>query len=194
MPEIPVYVDSPLAVSATEVFRLHPDVFDHREQLIEKGFSPFDFPLVRYVRDVADSKKLNTINGPAVIIAASGMVESGRILHHLANHVGDHRNCVLFVGFQAAHTLGRRIQEQQAVVKIFGDSYERRAEVVSIDGYSAHADRTELRSWVRRLGGPIKRAFVVHGEAPALGAMADLLREEGVREVHVPEQGDTYTL
>jgi metallo-beta-lactamase family protein len=194
MPEIPIYVDSPLAVSATEVFRLHPDVFDHREQLIGKGFSPFDFPLVRYVRDVADSKKLNSLNGPAVYIAASGMAESGRILHHLANHIGDHRNCVLFVGFQAAHTLGRRIQEQQATVKIFGEMHERRAEVVSIDGYSAHADRNELRAWVRRLGGPIKRAFVVHGEAPALGAMANLLREEGVREVHVPEQGDTYTL
>ena len=80
------------------------------------------------------------------------------------------------------------------MVKIFGEMFDRRAEVVSIDGYSAHADRNELRAWVRRLGGPIKRAFVVHGEAPALGAMADLLREEGVREVHVPEQGDTYTL
>lgn len=194
VPEIPVYVDSPLAVGATEVFRLHPDVFDQREKLIESGFSPFDFPLVRYVRDVADSKKLNTLNGPAIIIAASGMAESGRILHHLANHVGDHRNCVLFVGFQAEHTLGRRIQEQQAMIRIFGDTYERRAEVESIDGYSAHADRTELREWIRRLGGPIKRAFVVHGELPALGAMADLLREEGVREVHVPEQGDSYTL
>lgn len=80
------------------------------------------------------------------------------------------------------------------MIRIFGDTYERRAEVESIDGYSAHADRTELREWIRRLGGPIKRAFVVHGELPALGAMADLLREEGVREVHVPEQGDSYTL
>ncbi len=194
LPEIPIYVDSPLAVSATDVFRLHPDVFDHREQLIEEGFSPFDFPLVRYVRDVAESKKLNTLVGPAVIIAASGMVESGRILHHLINHVGDHRNCVLFVGFQAEHTLGRRLKDEPPEVKIFGDMYPRRAEVVSIDGYSAHADRSELREWVRRLGGPIRRAFVVHGEGPALGAMADMLREEGVREVHVPEQGDTYQL
>ena len=149
---------------------------------------------MRYVRDVADSKKLNSLNGPAVYIAASGMAEAGRILHHLANHIGDHRNCILFVGFQAEHTLGRRIKEQQTPVKIMGEMHERRAEVVSIDGYSAHADRNELRAWVRRLGGPIKRAFVVHGEAPALGAMANLLREEGVREVHVPEQGDSYTL
>jgi metallo-beta-lactamase family protein len=149
---------------------------------------------VRYVRDVADSKKLNTLSGPAVIIAASGMAESGRILHHLASHIGDPGNCVLFVGYQAANTLGRRIQEGQTPVKIFGDTFERRAEVESIDGYSAHADRDELRAWVRRLGGPIRRAFVVHGEPSALGAMANLLREEGVREVHVPEQGDTYDL
>ena len=182
-------------MNATEVFRLHPEVFDQREQLHrERLVAVFDFPLVRYVRDVADSKALNTLTGPAVIIAASGMAESGRILHHLANHVGDHRNCVLFVGFQAEHTLGRRIQEEQAMVKIFGEMYDRRAEVVTIGGYSAHADRNELRAWVRKLGGPIKRAFVVHGEAPALEAMANLLREEGVREVHVPEQGDTYAL
>jgi metallo-beta-lactamase family protein len=101
---------------------------------------------------------------------------------------------VLFVGYQAEHTPGRRIQEQETAIKIFGEMHERRAEVVTIDGYSAHADRNELRSWIRKLGGPIKRAFVVHGEAPALGAMANLLREEGVREVHVPEQGDTYAL
>ncbi len=194
IPEIPVYVDSPLAVNATDVFRLHPDVFDRREHMVERGFPLFDFPLVRYVRDVADSKRLNTLNGPAVIIAASGMVESGRILHHLVNHAGDHRNLILFVGFQAEHTLGRRIQAGQTPLRLYGEMVERRAEVETIDGYSAHADRNELRAWVRALGGPIRRAFVVHGEPAALGAMADILREEGVREVHVPEQGDVYDL
>jgi metallo-beta-lactamase family protein len=122
------------------------------------------------------------------------MVESGRILHHLANELDDHRNLVLFVGFQAEHTLGRRIQAGEEVVRIFGQEYPRRAEVESIDGYSAHADRSELRAWVRRLGGPIKRAFVVHGEESGLGAMATLLREEGVREVHVPAQGESFEL
>jgi metallo-beta-lactamase family protein len=187
-------VDSPLAVDATGVFRLHPDVFDQREKLVARGFPLFDFPLVRYVRDAAESKQLNTRSGPAVIIAASGMVESGRILHHIANHGGDHRNCILFVGFQAEHTLGRRIQAGQTPIRVYGEMVERRAEVETIDGYSAHADRNELRAWVRQLGGPIRRAFVVHGEPAALGAMADLLREEGVREVHVPEQGDVYDL
>jgi metallo-beta-lactamase family protein len=194
IPEVPIFVDSPLAIDATAVFRMHPEVFDHRERLIEEGHPLFDFPLVRYVRDVADSKRLNTLDGPAVIIAASGMAESGRVLHHLIQHVGDHRACVLFVGFQAEHTLGRRIQEGQSPVRILGELHDRRCEVETISGYSAHADHEELRGWVRRLGGPVKRAFVVHGETPALRAMADLLREEGVREVHVPEIGDSYEL
>ncbi|MCU0620722.1 MAG: MBL fold metallo-hydrolase [Gemmatimonadales bacterium] len=194
IPEIPIFVDSPLAVDATSVFRMHPDCFDAREKLVQDGYAIFDFPLVRYVRDVQASKQLNRLEGPAVIIAASGMVESGRVLHHLANLAGDHRNCMVFVSFQAQHTLGRRIQEGQERIRVFGEEIDRRCEVVTLGGYSAHADQQELRAWVRHLGGPIRRAFVVHGETPALKAMADLLREEGVREVHVPEIGDTYEL
>ena len=194
IPQIPIYVDSPLAVDTTTVFRMHPEVFDRREQLVGVESRLFDFPLVRYVRDVEESKALNGSAGPAVIIAASGMVESGRILHHLINGVGDHRNLVLLVGFQAEHTLGRRIQEGQEVLRILGQDYQRRAEVETIGGYSAHADRAELRAWVRRLGGPIRRAFVVHGEPAALEAMAALLREEGVRTVHVPRHGETFDL
>jgi len=194
IPEIPVYVDSPLAVDVTAVFRLHPEIFDATERLVGNGAELFDFPLVRYVKDIADSKKLNTLTGPAVIVAASGMVESGRILHHLANHAGDHRNCILFVGFQAENTLGRRIQDGADKIRIFGQEYERRAEVVSLSGYSAHADRNELRDWVRRLGGPIRRAFVVHGEPPALDAMATILKEEGVREAVIPKHGESFDL
>jgi metallo-beta-lactamase family protein len=194
IPEIPVYVDSPLAVDVTAVFRLHPEIFDATERLVGDGTQLFDFPLVRYVKDVADSKKLNTLTGPAVIVAASGMAESGRILHHLANHAGDHRNCILFVGFQAENTLGRRIQDGADKIRIFGQDYERRAEVVSLSGYSAHADRNELRDWVRRLGGPIRRAFVVHGEPPALQAMATILKEEGVREAVIPKHGESFDL
>lgn len=194
IPRIPIFIDSPLAVDVTQVFRLHTDVFDQRESLIAANVPLFDFPLVQYVRDVQDSKAINTMHGPAVIIAAAGMCESGRILHHLANHAGDHRNLILFVGYQAEHTLGRRIQEGQDPIRIFGDEYPRRAEVATIDGYSAHADATELREWVRALGGPIKRAFCVHGEREALDAMAALLREEGVREVIVPDHGSSYEL
>jgi metallo-beta-lactamase family protein len=194
IPEIPIYIDSPLGVDTTTVFRLHPEVFDHRETLIADKIPLFDFSLVHNVRDVADSKALNQVAGPAIIVAASGMAESGRILHHLANGIGDHRNLVLFVGFQAEHTLGRRIQSGEDVIRIFGQEYPRRAEVETIGGYSAHADRTELRAWLRRLGGPIRRAFVVHGEAPALGAMATILREEGVRDVILPKHGEVFDL
>jgi metallo-beta-lactamase family protein len=194
IPEIPIYVDSPLAVDVTTVFRLHPEIFDATEPLLQHGLGAFDFPLMHYVRDVAESKQLNTQAGPAVIIAASGMAESGRILHHLANHAGDHRNCILFVGFQAADTLGRRIQDGADTIKVFGQEYPRRAEVATLGGYSAHADRVELRAWIRRLGGPIRRAFAVHGEPPALEAMAGILREEGVPEVVVPKHGESFDL
>ena len=194
IPEIPIYLDSPLAVDITTVFRMHPEVFDRRERLIEVTNELFDFPLLRYVRDVPDSKALNSNNGPAVIMAASGMAESGRILHHLAHGIGDHRNLILFVGFQAEHTLGRRIQSGQEKVRILGRDYERRAEVESITGYSAHADREELRAWIRHLGGPIRRAFVVHGEPPALEAMAGILREEGIKEVKIPGHGESFDL
>jgi len=194
IPEIPIIVDSPLAVDITTVFRLHPEVFDRRERMIETTNELFDFPLIRYVREVHDSKAVTAQNGPAVIIAASGMVESGRILHHLASGVADHRNLVLFVGFQAEHTLGRRIANGEKMLKILGQDYERRAEVETISGYSAHADRKELRAWVRRLGGPIRRAFVVHGEPPALEAMAAILRDEGVPDVRIPVHGESFEL
>ena len=194
IPDVPIYIDSPLAVDTTTVFRMHPEVFDEREQLVADNVAMFDFSLVRYTRNVAESKALNELRGPAIIIAASGMAESGRILHHLAHGIGDHRNLVLFVGFQADHTLGRRIQSGDEVVRILGQDYPRRAEVETIGGYSAHADRNELRAWVRRLGGPIRRAFVVHGEAQALGAMATILREEGIREVILPKHGEAFDL
>ena len=194
IPEIPIYIDSPLAIDATQVFRMHPEVFDRRERLAGRTSKLFDFPLVRYTRDVEESKKLNQLHGPAVIIAASGMCEAGRILHHLAHGLGDHKNVVLFVGFQAEHTLGFKIQRGDAEVKVHGDMLPVRAEIVTIGGYSAHADRTELRKWVRGLGGPIKRAFIVHGENAAREAMAELLRSEGVPEVVLPTQGQSFRL
>lgn len=194
IPGIPIYVDSPLAVDATAVFRMHPEVFDKREKLMENPGGILDFPLVKYTRDVQESKALNSLQGPAIIISASGMVEAGRILHHVRNHGTDHRNVILFIGFQAEHTLGRRIQEGRSPVKILGEEYQLKAEVETISGYSAHADQHELRAWVRKLGGPIKRAFCVHGEPEQLEAMAALLRDEGVGEVVVPGHGDSFEL
>jgi metallo-beta-lactamase family protein len=194
IPDIPIYIDSPMAVNATDVFRLHPEVFDQTEWLVDETDRLFDFPMVHYVRDVEESKRLNSLTGPAVIISASGMCESGRILHHLKNHIGNHRNLLLFVGYQASHTLGRRLKEGQRIVKIFGRDIERNADVETLEGYSAHADRDELRQWVRQLGGPIQRAFVVHGEPSAAEAMATILHDEGVGEVVVPKHGESYGL
>ena len=194
IPSLPIYIDSPLAIEATTVFRMHPEIFDRSERLVDSNSPLFDFSLVRYTRDVSESKALNSLNGPAVIIAASGMAESGRILHHLRNHGGDHRNCILFVGYQGEGTLGRRIQDGARDVRIFGDEATIRAEVETISGYSAHADRNELRAWVKRLGGPVRRAFCVHGEGPSLDAMAQILREEGVPSVHVPKHGEGFDL
>jgi metallo-beta-lactamase family protein len=194
IPSVPIYIDSPLAIEATTVFRMHPEIFDRSERLVDSNSPLFDFSLVRYTRDISESKALNSLSGPAVIIAASGMAESGRILHHLRNHGGDHRNCILFVGFQGEGTLGRRIQDGADVVRIFGDEATIRAEVETISGYSAHADRNELRAWVKRLGGPVRRAFCVHGEGPSLDAMAQILKEEGVSQVHVPKHGEAFDL
>jgi metallo-beta-lactamase family protein len=194
IPEVPIFIDSPLAVDATQVFRMHPEVFDRRERLLATTSKILDFPLVRYVREVEESKRLDQMPGPAVIIAASGMCEAGRIVHHLVHGAGDHRNVILFVGFQAEHTLGRRIQGGDKEVRIHGEPVTIRAEIETISGYSAHADRTELRKWVRGLGGPIKRAFVVHGEEPAREAMRAILTAEGVGEVVLPTMGQSFKL
>jgi metallo-beta-lactamase family protein len=168
IPSIPVYVDSPLAIDTTTVFELHPETFDPTEDLVKRVKELFDFPLLRFTRDVEESKQINQAKGPMIIIAASGMVEAGRILHHLAHGAGDPRNTILIVGFQAEHTLGRRIVEKQPMLRIFGDEVPLRAQVEVINGYSAHADRTELTTWIDNVKttsprlGPV---WLVHGEA-----------------------------
>jgi len=192
IPKIPIYVDSPLAVNSTDIFRLHPEVFDCSERLVRETDELFRFPLVKYVRSVDESKGLNTMRGPAIIIAASGMAESGRILHHLRNGIGDHRNLVLFVGFQASYTLGHRLQSGVREVRIYGEEVACRAEVSTIGGYSAHADRNELRKWVEGLGQPPSHALAVHGEAEQTEAMAGILRDCRVTDVMIPTLGQTF--
>jgi len=194
IPEVPIFIDSPLALEATDVFRLHPEIFDRSEPMIREGHKIFDHHMVRFVRSVDESKRLNGLKEPAIIIAASGMATSGRILHHLISHGGDPRNCIVFVGYQAAHTLGRRIKEGHRPFRIYGEEREIHAEIASVEGYSAHADRDELRRWVREQGGPITRAFCVHGEPDALEGMRKILLEEGVKQVDVPAHGETFEL
>jgi metallo-beta-lactamase family protein len=141
---------------------------------------------------VEESKALNEIRGPAIIIAASGMAENGRILHHLLNGIGDHRNLVLFVGFQASYTMGHRLQAGERAVRIFGDEVAVRAEVATIGGYSAHADSIELRKWVEGLGQPPSHALAVHGEAEQTEAMAGILRDCRVTDVRIPTLGQAF--
>jgi metallo-beta-lactamase family protein len=155
---------------------------------------PFGFDRLRYIRNVEDSKALNDLEGPAVIISASGMCEAGRIQHHLKHTIGDPRNAVLIVSWQAPHTLGRRLVERQPVVRIFGQDYPLRARVETINGYSAHADRNELLGWVKPIAQDLRQAFVVHGDAGPATALADGLERLGVRQVAVPAQGDVFRL
>lgn len=196
IPPIPVFVDSPLAVNATDVFRMHPEAWNTEVQefLTEgKRRNPFDYSEIEYVRDVRRSKQLNFVTDPAIIISASGMAESGRILHHLKNNITRKENTILFVSFQAEHTLGRRILEGSDEVKIYGDEYPVRAQVERIDGYSAHADQSELLAWAGHFDkARLQKTFLVHGEKEAAFTLAGKLTEQGHRSVEVPVLGQSF--
>ena len=196
IPAIPIIIDSPLAIDATSVFAMHPEVFDQSEALVRATTKLFDFPLVRFTRDVEESKALNTARGPMVVIAASGMAESGRILHHLRNGASDPRNTILIVGFQAEHTLGRRIVERRSSLRIFGEDVPLAAQVEILNGYSAHGDRRELREWLDAVrdggtkdGRGVPRVHLVHGEPDAQDAFAASLKSAGYA-VDAPKPGE----
>jgi metallo-beta-lactamase family protein len=196
IPSVPIYIDSPLAIDATSVFAMHPDIFDRGEDMVRTVRELFQFDLVHYTRDVSESKALNAVSTPMVVIAGSGMAESGRIVHHLAHGAPDPRNTILVVGFMAEHTLGRRIVERRPALKIFGEEVPLRARVEILNGYSAHADRSELTTWlnaVRRGGSRAPRVWLVHGEPPAQDALADRLRGQGY-SVDAPSPGTRVTL
>lgn len=192
IPALPMFVDSPLATDATDVFRLHPECYDAETYaFMLQNRDPFGFRGLEYVQTVEESKALNDRREPMIIISASGMCESGRILHHLKNNIMDSRNTILFVSFQAEHTLGRRILDGNETVPIFGEQYALRARVERIDGYSAHADRNEILGYVQKLGPQrLKKVFIVHGEEEAASALDSKLREIGVRETLIPSRGE----
>lgn len=197
LPLIDVFVDSPLAVNATEVFRVHPECYDTdylQTMLSESDHDPLGFPGLRYLRTADESKKLNDLEGPAVIISASGMCEGGRILHHLRNHAVKPESVVLFVSFQAEHTLGRKILEGRNPVSIYGEQYKLRASIRKAEGYSAHADRSGLLRWASRMQevGEVRRFFVVHGEEASLDSLASGLREQGGAGVEIPTRGAVF--
>ncbi|WP_456440911.1 MBL fold metallo-hydrolase RNA specificity domain-containing protein [Caldithrix abyssi] len=196
IPDIPVYVDSPMAVNATAIFRVHQECYDQetREAFLQHHKNPFGFNEVRYITNVEESKKLNGLTEPAIIISSSGMCEAGRILHHLANNIENPRNTIMIVGFMAEHTLGRRIKEEQPEVKIFGEYYQLKAEVVTMNAFSAHADYSEILDYVEQLNfKKLKRIFLVHGEPDAQANLKKLLEAKNY-SVTIVRYGENYTL
>lgn len=197
MPPMPVYVDSPLTVKVTDIFRLHPECFDEETRALIAGqSSPFDFESLRYISEKEDSKRLDAANEPAVIISASGMCEGGRVLHHLKATIESERNMIIVVGFQAQHTLGRRIVERRRRVRIFGVERDLRAEVVELGGFSAHADQADLVAFATSLKerGPVGSVALVHGEIQAQRALSTLLSGRGFGQVVIPAPGDVVTV
>jgi metallo-beta-lactamase family protein len=193
LPKVPIFIDSPLALNVTEVFKLHPECFDAETRAaLEADGDVFGAGAVRFVSSRAESIALNDLEGPAVIVAAAGMAEAGRILHHLRNHVEDERNTVLIVGFMAQHTLGRRLQEQRARVKILGVERDLRARVEVLSSFSAHADKNDLVAYASACGVP-RCLFLVHGEPDQQEPLREALRARGLR-VEVPTRGQAFEL
>lgn len=197
IPAIPVYVDSPMAVSATDIFRRHPECYDAEtvDEFLDNGESPFAFGQLHYITSVEDSKRLNELRMPCVIVSASGMCEAGRILHHLLLAVADHRNTIAIVGFMAQNTLGRALADKRRTVKIFGEEHEVRATVKILNAFSAHADRDEIGRWVSRFDlERLQGVALVHGEPKAQEALAAHLTGLGVKRVERLEQGQPLRL
>jgi metallo-beta-lactamase family protein len=193
IPKLPVFVDSPLAINVTDIFRQHSECFD-TETLTFMSQDPhgsaFGFDLLQYTRSVEESKSINTYDGPVVIISASGMAETGRILHHLRNNIDNPNNTILITSWMAPHTLGRRLLEGAKTVKIFGEKHSVQAEVERLDGLSAHAGQSALVDYATAVKGRVKKVFLVHGEEKPAQTLMQKLSAAGMDEVHYPEMGD----
>lgn len=189
VPKIPVFVDSPLAVNASDIFRKHPEVFDKEtKEFVKREKHPaLDFPYLTYTRSVEESKALNERKDPMVIISASGMAEAGRILHHLRNNIENPKNTICIVSWQAPHTLGRRLADREKRIKIFGEAFTRRAEIATIGGLSAHGGQDMLVEYALALKDQVKKVFLVHGEEKSAMALKEKLGEQGISQVYYPE-------
>jgi metallo-beta-lactamase family protein len=195
IPDLPVFVDSPLTVNITEVFRLHADAFDDEiREVMERSGDPFELKRITYIRNVEASKALNDLEEPAIILSAAGMCEHGRILHHLRNNCADEKNTILIIGFQAKHTLGRRIVERQPEIKIFGIKHPLLADVKVLNGLSAHAGRSDLLEFGERFKDCADKVMLVHGEDKALNALKSGLEERGCENVSIQKEGEEVDL
>lgn len=192
--KLPIYVDSPLACDITDVFLKNSESFDQKAKtLISSQADIFGMNSISYIRTAQESKQLNFDKRPMIIISASGMCESGRILHHLRNNIEDARNTILVVGYMARNTLGKRIVDKHRRVRIFGESFKLNAEVEVINAFSAHADKNELAEYVLKTGGKLKRVFIVHGDMDQSEALAFNLRNNGFR-AYIPKKFETVSL
>ena len=195
LPPTPVFVDSPLSHKATQIYARHSDCDKTIQNIIfNNGDDPTRFPNLRFLETPEQSKGLNDFRGPHIVIAASGMCEGGRVLHHLQRTVGDPRSIILIVGFQAEDTLGRRIIEKTPVLKILGDEFPLRAQVHAINALSAHADRTALMQWFDGVKGNLSHVFAVHGEPEKVDTMCELVRAHGIHNVIDPVPGQKFEL
>lgn len=198
IPYLPVFVDSPLSVNVTDVFRKHPECFDDETLAIlhsPTNSDPFGFERLTYIRDVEHSKELNDRPGPFIVISASGMCDNGRVVHHLANTIEDPRNMIIIAGYQAENTLGKKLVMRQPVVNVFGEPHELKAEVVVLNSFSGHADRTDLMAYIGRFDRTrMKGIFVVHGDPDQSEKLASGLREAQFDRVYVPSRGDCVDL
>lgn len=195
LPPVPIFVDSPLAVNVTQVFRDHPECYDEgTKAFLEDGRDPFGFRRLTYIRDGAESRKLNDMRGPMIIISPSGMCEAGRVLHHLRHNVGDPKNTVLLAGFQAENTLGRRLRDGFKQVRIFGIPTDVRAEIDCLEELSGHADSEELLTWMKPITPRLKKVFLVHGETERFQALKRQIQQRYDIETVIPQPGEIYEL
>ena len=193
--EVKVYIDSPLSQKATRIYAKHREVYnDEARRMLWAGKDPLEYPDMVFVGTPEESMALNDTPGPMIIIAASGMCEGGRVLHHLKHCAQDEDNIILICGFQAENTLGRRIVEKRETIKVFGEEVPLRARVEVINALSAHADRSGLVDWIGEIKDNVRHAFAVHGEPEKVAAMADILREQGIRHVEAPAPGQTFSI
>lgn len=196
LPSMPVFVDSPLAINATEIFRKHPDYFDDETHaFMQTGRHPaLTFPGLEYTRSVEESKAINEKSAPLIIIAASGMAEAGRILHHLKNNIEDERNTIVIVSWQAPNTLGRRLADREPLVRIFGEEYRLRAEVATIGGFSSHAGQNFLLKYAQATRASLKGLYLVHGDPGAAAVFQQVLAEHQFKSVLYPPLGASVAI
>jgi metallo-beta-lactamase family protein len=197
IPPVPIWVDSPMATDATSIFRVHPECYDAEtaQAFLDHHDNPFGFANLNFSVSVEQSKRLNDLKGPAIIISADGMCEAGRIQHHLMHTIGDPANTILIVGYMAENTLGRRIRDGAKEVRIHGDFFPVRADVQEIGSFSAHADYAEVWEWLSSMDlSGLKRVFLVHGEKKALEHQKSYLESRGIGDVVIVRAGESYPL